>query len=169
MKRSIVVFAPNIVNYSFDQNIIFLAGSIEMNSAANWQEEITKELLKIPNLIILNPRRKQWNKSWKQVKENTKFREQVDWELKAQEGAELILMYFDPNTKSPITLLELGLFARSRKLAVCCPNGFYRKGNVDIVCETYDIPQFNSLGGLVDYVKDKREHEWKAYLDLFNE
>lgn len=43
-------------------------------------------------------------------------------------------------------MLELGLFAQyGSKLIVCCPDGFYRKGNIDIVCERYKITQVPSL------------------------
>jgi hypothetical protein len=42
-------------------------------------------------------------------------------ELSAMEMAHIIIMYFDPNTKSPISLLELGLNAREQKLVVLCP------------------------------------------------
>ena len=48
-------------------------------------------------------------------------------------------MYFDPNTKSPVSLLELGLYAHTGKLRVCCPDGFWRKGNVDVICARFGI------------------------------
>lgn len=54
-------------------------------------------------------------------------------------------MYFDPNTKSPISLLELGLYATSNKLHVICPDGFYRKGNIEIVCDKYNIPIYENI------------------------
>ncbi|OAL42594.1 hypothetical protein IQ07DRAFT_669236, partial [Pyrenochaeta sp. DS3sAY3a] len=55
-------------------------------------------------------------------------------------------MYFDPHPEklSPITLLELGHHAKDRKLIVCCPDGFLRKGNVQIVCERFGIPLIES-------------------------
>jgi len=46
------------------------------------------------------------------ISENEHFVEQVTWELNALAYADLILMYFDPRTKSPITLLELGCFSK---------------------------------------------------------
>lgn len=64
-------------------------------------------------------------------------------------------MYFDPKTKSPITLLELGLFARSQKLIVYCPTGYWRKGNVDVVCERYNVHQVVTFSDLVAEVKRK--------------
>jgi hypothetical protein len=53
-------------------------------------------------------------------------------------------MYFCPDSKSPISLLELGLF-KDKSIFVVCPAGFYRNGNVDIVCDRYDIPVFGDM------------------------
>jgi hypothetical protein len=47
-----------------------------------------------------------------------------------------------------ITLFELGLFARSGKLVVCCPDGFWRKGNVDVVCKRYGVETVGDLEAL---------------------
>lgn len=134
------------------QKSVFLAGSIEMGKAENWQALVTNSLYD-ENLIILNPRRDDWDSSWKQSINNPQFKEQVEWELLAQEKADLIAMYFDKNTQSPITLLELGLFANSKKLIVCCPEGYYRKGNVDIVCRRYGVKQVSNLSQLINAIK----------------
>src|SRR5882672_7521943 len=124
---------------------IFLAGSIEMGNAENWQERVASALSDVPNLMILNPRRDDWDNSWVQSIADARFREQVEWEIVAQEMADKILMYFAPDTKAPITLLELGLFARSGKLIVCCPDGFWRKGNVEVVCRHYGVQLLGAL------------------------
>ena len=148
--------APNEINdvgYS-----IFLAGSIEQGKAEKWQDKIVR-LLKNEDVIIFNPRRDDWDNSWIQSIENPQFREQVEWELRAMEHADCILMYFDPKTKSPITLLELGLFADSRKLIVVCPEGFWRKGNVDIVCLRYEIEQVKTIEEAVKIFKKRRMEE----------
>jgi hypothetical protein len=44
--------------------------------------------------------------------------------------------------------LELGLFAHSGKIRVICPSGFWRKGNVDIVCQYYNIPLYENFDDL---------------------
>ena len=141
----IEVKAPQ--SYKKTKHMIFLAGSIEMGSAEDWQTKVT-EALRGYDVTILNPRRDDWDSSWKQTIEDPKFREQVEWELQALEEATEILMYFDPKTKSPISLLELGLFAKSGKLIVCCPDGFWRKGNVEIVCKRYGVMMVPSLDKL---------------------
>jgi hypothetical protein len=99
---------------------IFLAGSIEMGKAEDWQTELINKL-KDKDIIIFNPRRADWDPTWEQKKENPEFYNQVTWELEHLELADWIVLYLDPNTKSPITLLELGIHAQANKLIVCCP------------------------------------------------
>jgi len=123
---------------------IFLAGSIENGAAEDWQARLGKWLL-WKNYNVFNPRREDWDSSWIQSYENPQFSQQVKWEMNALDKADYIVMYFDPATKSPISLLELGLHAHGGKLFVVCPDGFYRKGNVEVVCSIYDIPLFNTL------------------------
>lgn len=128
---------------------VFLAGSIEMGNAEDWQTSVIRGLGDL-DITILNPRREAWDASWVQSIDNPQFREQVDWELDGLESAELILLYLVPGTKSPISLLEFGIYARSNKLLVCCPEGFWRKGNVDIVCHREGIPQFENIEELIE-------------------
>lgn len=130
---------------------VFLAGSIEMNTAVNWQLDV-EELLSGYTVHVFNPRRDNWDSSWKQNTSEPKFVEQVNWELDALDLADHIIMYFDPNTKSPISLLELGLYAMSGRLLVVCPEPFWRKGNVDIVCQRYNIPQFDTIQDAVKHI-----------------
>ena len=133
---------------------VFLAGSIEMGSAEDWQSYVSRSL-QGHDIIVLNPRRDEWDSTWKQTISNPQFREQVEWELAAQELATMIAMYFAPSTKSPITLLELGLFARSGKAVVCCPDEFWRKGNVEIVCTRYNVPMVDTLDDLIHEVRSR--------------
>lgn len=129
-----------------------------MGKAKNWQQYVVQKLS--PQTTILNPRRDDWDNSRVQDIKNKQFREQVEWELHAQEDADLILMHFEPGTQSPITLLEFRLFADSSKLVVHCPEGFWRKGNVDIVCSYCSICSVKTLDEMVS----KTVH----FLNLFN-
>jgi hypothetical protein len=139
---------------------IFLAGSIEMGLAEDWQSMIEKEL-DDHNVTIYNPRRDSWDSSWAQSIHNEEFREQVEWELDHLDKSDVIVMYFDENTKSPISLLELGLYASSGKMIVYCPEGFWRKGNVDIVAQRYDITQVNSFNELLIALKSVASKYYK--------
>jgi hypothetical protein len=139
---------------------VFLAGSIEMGHAPPWQREVAAALSGLGDLVLLDPRRDDWDASWVQRLSDPHFRGQVEWELDAQERADVITMYFAPETRAPITLLELGLFARSGKLLVCCPEGYWRRGNVEIVCARYGIPWIDSLEKLIGEVE--RRHALRA-------
>lgn len=134
---------------------IFLAGSIDMGSAVDWQTQVY-EALKDEQVTIFNPRRDDWDSSWEQSINNPKFKEQVVWELEHLESADLVVFYFDVNGPAPITLLELGLFAVDieQHSVVCCPEGYWRKGNVDIVCERYGINQVKDLSELITFIKE---------------
>ena len=107
------------------------------------------------SLVILNPRRDEWDATWEQSIQNPNFRQQVEWELAAQEQADLVAFYFAPDTKPPITLLELGLMARSGKAIVCCPDGYWRRGNIEVVCARFEIPLLDHLNTLIELVRRK--------------
>jgi len=129
--------------------LVFLAGSIEMGAAEPWQARVENALSPLGG-TLLNPRRDDWDASWVQSIANPPFREQVEWELSGLRSADIVGIYFDPATKSPITLLELGLMAtRAGTVLVCCPNGFWRRGNVEIVCATYHLELFDHLDSFV--------------------
>lgn len=151
-----VIYPPNELDIPENHKSVFLAGSIDMGFAIDWQAYIIEELedsKEHENLSILNPRRADWDASWEATKDNPEFTKQVNWELDGLEKADLIIMYLAPNTKSPITLLELGLHAQDKKLVVCCDEKFWRIGNVDIVCQRYGIKKVDSLEGLITEIK----------------
>lgn len=147
----IVIKAPQKLD--INSISVFLAGSIEMGKAIDWQTRVTAALEDL-NVTVLNPRRDDWDSSWEQSIDNPQFVEQVQWELSAIEKADIVIMYFDPNTKSPISLLELGLRAEAYRTIVCCPKGFWRKGNVDVVCRYYGIDQVDTIEQLIERLKE---------------
>lgn len=146
---------------------LFLAGSIEMGKAEGWQNnvisqlkirkvELEREGLYISDFDIVNPRRSDWDSSWEQKYENPQFNQQVTWELHNLKKCRDILFYFDPSTQSPITLLELGLVVgiNSKKVSVICPEGYWRKGNIDVLCHVHGVKQFSDIKSFVeDYLK----------------
>ncbi len=135
---------------------VFLAGSIDQGAAVDWQEEITTALLPVDlDIVLLNPRRDHWDLTWDQDASNPEFVRQVNWELDAMDKAEMIVMYFAPNTKAPITMLELGLHARTNNLIVCCPDGYWRKGNVDITCKRFKIKTVDTVNELLYAILNK--------------
>lgn len=150
------LFKPNTtLNNKYDSSPkIFLAGSIENGKAREWQNEVVA-LLEDLDVDIYNPRGDKWNPDTEQSIDNLNFHHQVIWELSNIEHADLVVFYFQSGTISPISLLELGYCAGSyTNTIVYCENGFFRKGNVDIVCDRYGIRQVFSMGELVEQVRD---------------
>lgn len=145
-----VITPPTKVTSSTNLVDVFLAGSIEMGVAEDWQTRIGNFLSDIPEVgVVYNPRRADFVVNAEQKISNDYFRDQVDWEADGLEKSPVVFMYFDPATKSPITLLELGLILGRNKvimdsfpmmkvvtqsLVVYCPNGFWRQGNVEVMC-----------------------------------
>ena len=93
-----IIKPPNSIESSSGFSV-FLAGSIEMGIAENWQDKVQKALSDIKG-VIFNPRRDDWNPLWAQTKINPYFWEQVTWELNALEAANLIcLLYTSPSPR----------------------------------------------------------------------
>lgn len=145
--------APSVDNTEENKGRrIFLAGTIDMGNSEDWQEEVIKlfngPLLKEMEFTIYNPRRIEGFK-------NEDQEEQIQWELDHLDKADTILMNLLPSSKSPISLLEFGLYAKSGKLVVVCPKEFYRYSNVRIICEKYKIPLYNSIGevGILNLIR----------------
>jgi hypothetical protein len=146
-----MIFAPASVPDT-KQKKVFLAGSIEKQVEIDWQSRIA-EALKNENILLLNPTRFTWDSSWKTTADDAQFNEQVSWELEQLEKADLIILNLLPEAQSPISLLEFGLYAQSGKLIVCCPDGFWKKGNVDMVCRRYHVPQVKDVSELAEIIK----------------
>jgi len=56
-----------------------------------------------------------------------------------QEHADVVVVYYGPGTDAPISLLELGLCARSGKAIVACHKEYRKRGNVFIVSQRLGI------------------------------
>ena len=69
----------------------------------------------------------------------------------------MIIYNFDPNTQAAITLLELGLWVRSGKCVVCCPEGYWKRGYVQMICRRWEIEIVAGLDELVQRVVTRLE------------
>ena len=130
-------------NSMIDSKSVFLAGTIDNGNSVNWQDETINELVNsnIKNIEIYNPRVKHWNFN-ASIKE---IEYQIKWEQDHLDKADIIAMVLLDDSKSPISLLELGLYAQSNKLIVFCTPRFYRYDNVRLTCEKYNIELVQNL------------------------
>jgi hypothetical protein len=145
------------VTCKFERPSVFLAGSIERSSSSNWRNDVIYALRHLP-VAILNPRQDEWANDWIEDISDERFKQQVDWELLHLDKADIIALYLLPGAISPISLLEMGLHAREGKLVVCCPTGFWKKGNVQVACQRYGIPLVEELDDLKELVKQRLQN-----------
>ncbi|WP_242913145.1 nucleoside 2-deoxyribosyltransferase domain-containing protein [Brevundimonas pishanensis] len=153
LAEPVLVTSPSPLPLDHNLPRVFMGGSIDMGGAPDWQAAMTRALSDM-DVVILNPRRPDWNPAWKPEASEPEFRRQVEWELAALEASDVIVMYFAPSTQSPISLLEMGLHARGGKLIVLAPDGFWRKGNVDITAEAYGVRQVRTMEELTLAVRE---------------
>ncbi|KAI1272833.1 hypothetical protein F5Y07DRAFT_378500 [Xylaria sp. FL0933] len=133
---------------------IFLAGTTTPTEERDWREHLS-ELLAGEPLTIYNPLRTDWDSTWREDISFAPYRDQVEWELDMQEAADILVVYFHPASKAPISLLELGLCAKTGKAIVVCPDGYWKRGNVQIVCLRYGIEMVDDVKALKDAVMRK--------------
>jgi hypothetical protein len=133
---------------------VILYGNIPKKTDFDWHTSITSSLADLP-IAIINPRRDDWGSDWKEDLEDPRFKEQVEWEMDHAWIADVIVFHFAPGALTPISLLELGMYAGTGKVVVCCPPGFYKRGNVQIVCKRYKIPLTETVDDLEKEVRQR--------------
>lgn len=143
--------------FKTDKFTVFLAGSIEMGKAIDWQKAVA-ENCKDLDIVFFNPRRDDWNNDWKQTLEDENFVGQVEWELEHLENCDLVAMFIDGNTKSPITLIEFGLFldrvrTGKKKMILFCEDNFFRKGNMDVTSLFYGVDNAHSFEQFLEKIR----------------
>lgn len=134
---------------------IFLAGTTSKVNTTDWRSNLTSSLSKHP-ITIFNPYRADWDSTWREDINFTPYREQVLWELEKQEQADLVVVYFHPDTQAPVSLLEFGLAARTPgKVVVVCPEGYWKRGNVQIVSEKFGVEFLDRIEDLEAAISKK--------------
>jgi hypothetical protein len=133
---------------------LFLAGAIDMGAAEDWQTKTVKALDGFYGTVF-NPRRPDWDATWNATKCDPRMMDQINWELEMMDAADLIMLWLPGTSKAPISLMELGLHARSGKLIVGCEEGFHRYENVRVVCYRYQVPLYHGRETLQQAVFDR--------------
>lgn len=126
--------APESVPANIAVPKIFLAGSIDLGKAVEWQPELEKSLAPF-DVAIFNPRRLDFDANAVYSEDSPYMVEQIEWELKRIKQSDIVLFYFDPKGLAPITLYEHGLVSESVENGfvtgiVYCPEGYWKRANV---------------------------------------
>ncbi|KAI1768654.1 hypothetical protein GGR53DRAFT_384825 [Hypoxylon sp. FL1150] len=141
--RNQVILAPSREVHTGVMTV-FLAGTTTPTADRDWREILIESLADQP-VTVINPYRSDWDSTWREEITCQPFREQVQWELDMQGSADIIVFYFHPSTDAPISLLELGLAAGTKKPIVVCPEGYKKRGNVLLVVEHYELEAVDNL------------------------
>lgn len=153
-QRSQVIHAPSD-EASCHAKSIFLAGTTTQVDTIDWRKTLSASLADL-SVTIYNPHRLDWDSSWHENIKFAPYREQVEWELDRQNKADIVVFYFHPSTQAAVSLLELGIWVRiPGKTIVVCPEGYWKRGNVEIVCKKFDVEMVDNLGGLRDAIVKK--------------
>lgn len=131
---------------------IFLAGGI--SDCPDWQSAIGNRIAEETDLIVINPRRKNWATD-SQSKESV---EQIYWEHFYLSRSEVILFWFPEETLCPITLFELGAALRTESdVIIGMHPGYKRRLDVKVQSKLVrpDIKLYDSLNALVNSVIDE--------------
>ncbi|KAL2150570.1 hypothetical protein VTH82DRAFT_7133 [Thermothelomyces myriococcoides] len=133
---------------------VFLSGPTTGTAAAaaagtDWRQAVIHAVSHLP-VTVINPFRADWDGTWREDPSFAPFREQTEWELDMQERADLVVVYFGPETDAPVSLLELGLCARSGKpVVVACHPGYRKRGYVQVVCRRYGLEYIDGRDELI--------------------
>ncbi|KAL8285820.1 hypothetical protein RB597_002750 [Gaeumannomyces tritici] len=169
-----VIKAPGREPIDDAQKVVYLAGMTSPPDA-DWRDELADALSHLRHVTIADPFRPDWDAEWEEEMSPKSFTDHVRWELDMQERADVLVIHFGGRLdaasfegrtnggaalgelpKTPVSLLELGLRAGSgRRCMVVCNDGYWRRGNVLLVCERYGIPVFPSIGKLSKVLEEE--------------
>lgn len=128
----------NISQIPQNKECIFLAGSMAAKSEINWRQTVVDELQE--SYHFLDPTNPNHD-----TLEDLEMRKHIKWELDELKKADYIIMNFLPDSLSPISMVELGMYIATNKLIVVCPKEFYKWRYIDTLCKEYNTPIFNQL------------------------
>lgn len=113
-------------NISPGETSLFLGGGI--TGCLDWQAEMKHLLRDAEDLVLLNPRRKDWPMNDPDASDK-----QIRWEYEHLQTAKMIMFWFAPETLCPITLFEYGKWlVRNKPLFVGCDPEYKRLLDVQV-------------------------------------
>ena len=152
----------------FNTNV-FLAGTIDMGNSIDWQQYVIDKLSSTdvnPKLTfnIFNPRRSNFNDF-----SDEEISYQINWELDKFGGMDYnmdyILFNFASGSKSPISLLELGMCLSGihvSNVIVVCPKDYEKYLNVSLTCSRFGVKLLDTLdegiAQLIELVEEDFPH-----------
>ena len=103
-----IIVAPSEEKVKSNAVKVFLGGTIDSGNSEDWQKEICKEFIDNKEYVIFNPRRDEWPNDG-----SSEVIKQIKWEHKRMDESDIIVMNILPDSKSPISLMEIGMYNES--------------------------------------------------------
>lgn len=146
--RAHIIKAPLPLPSPLEPPSIFLSGFISPADDC-WRDKLSAVLSHLP-VTIINPLRRDWDHTWKASLGDSKFVNQVTWELNALEQTDIVVVNLGTKTEASISLMELGFVAGLQKrIVVCCADEYKNSGNVQVFCRKLGITVAKTLEELI--------------------
>jgi len=133
----------------FNKNLtsLFLAGGI--TNCPDWQQDLIKLLKDQDDLVIYNPRRKNFP-----IHDPNAAKQQITWEYDYLKQCDMISFWFSKGSLNPIVLYELGMHGNSsdRLIFVGMDTEYERKQDV-IIQTKLARPEIKIVYSLEDLAK----------------
>lgn len=135
-----------------ESRIFLLAGASEADGGSRWQETVAAFISKVGHIALSTRSRE--TPTGMPTFENPHFFQARSWELDALDLAEFVIFHLDSISRSPEGILELGYAAAKfpQKVCVICPEGFWCKGLVDLLCYREDLMKYKSVEEMLDAI-----------------
>ncbi|KID93193.1 hypothetical protein MGU_00782 [Metarhizium guizhouense ARSEF 977] len=159
LMKATVIQAPGWPDHMV-KPLIFLAGTTTPTADGDWRQKLVNRLSQDP-VTFLDPTNKNWDSTWTEDFSDTRWTRQIRWELDLQEQADIVVVFFHESTLAPVSLLELGMHARSGKAIACAMPGYAKRGNVQAACGMYDGEFVTSEEELAQAVKSRLRDRFK--------
>jgi hypothetical protein len=122
-----VIEAPKKYSPTKKETSVFLAGGI--TNCPDWQKKMINLLSDIPDIVIYNPRRKNFP-----MDDPNAAEVQITWEYNYLKSCDALLFWFSRGSLNPIVLYELGkhLNSSDKKGVIGIDPEYERKQDVEI-------------------------------------
>lgn len=130
-----------------DRKSIFLAGGI--TGCTNWQDYVGKRIIDALPIIVLDPRRENWNINSDHIDSVV----QISWECKHLRKSDHILFWFPCTSDCPIALFELGTYLEKNiSISVGTDTRYNRRLDVEVqsLLVRPRIPIWHDLDKMID-------------------
>lgn len=141
---AIVIEAPNHYTPKENELSLFLGGGI--TSCPDWQSELIELLKDVPDLVLYNPRRKNFP-----IDDPNASKEQITWEHDYLQEVDILVFWFSKGSLNPIVLYELGRYGNSSERMLFIGMDKEYKRSQDVLIQTeLDRPEVEVVYSLED-------------------